>query len=59
MNLVLVESWFLTLMSTLIYLSYLCDRKLAASFSLFFFSVVPMVTSRSELENGELAAVFR
>jgi hypothetical protein len=58
MNLVLVESWFLTLMSTLIYLSYLCDRKLAASFSLFFFSVVPMVT-RSELENGELAAVFR
>jgi hypothetical protein len=50
MNLVLVESWFVTLMSTPMYLTFLCERKLAASFPFLFFSVVPMVTGRTERE---------
>jgi hypothetical protein len=32
------------------YLSFLCERKLAASFPFLFFSVVPMVTGMTEHE---------
>jgi hypothetical protein len=46
-------------MPTLMYLSYICEPKFAASFPLLCASllhtVAPVATGKSELEDGELA----